>query len=133
MRMANLMELADQSIQTSQILVNNKLISESYYNMVSGFGITVATNGLLPAIVIYCQDRNQTRNINRKIILEIIARMIHDDNLFSMNNTHLNITNADSLLDAVKAHPLNRDLKMEVLDCAIALKQIIRTYEAEKQ
>lgn len=130
-RMAKMMQLADSVLIVSGILKQNRngfFIEDSYNGQTSGFGVTVAMNGLLPALVIYYQQASESREINRKNILEAIARMIHQDEEFS---GHAQISNADSLLAAAIASPTSKSLRKEVLDCVVALKQIIRTYKLE--
>lgn len=131
-RMAKMMQLADSVLIVSGILKQNQngfFIEDSYNGQTSGFGVTVAMNGLLPALVIYYQQASVSREINRKNILEAIARMIHQDEEF---NGHAQISNADSLLAAAIASPTSKSLRKEVLDCVVALKQIIRTYKLEE-
>lgn len=128
-RIAKMMLLANSVLSESGILKegqNGLFIEESYNGQTAGFGITVAMSGLLPALVIYYQQASDTREINRKNILEAIARMIHQDEEFENHNR---ISNADSLLAAAIASPTSKSLRKEVLDCAIALKQVIRTYK----
>lgn len=128
-RTAKMMQLADSVLEKSGILKRSQegsFIEDSYNGQTAGFGVTVAMNGLLPALVIYYQQASESREINRKNILEAIAQMIHLDSDF---NDGQNITNADTLLAAAIASPASKTLKKEVLDCAIALKQIIRTYK----
>lgn len=124
-RMAKLMQLADSVLEKSGI-INGNFIEDSYNGQTAGFGVTVAMNGLLPALVIYYQQASETREINRKNILEAIARMIALDDEYKDT---FGIRNADTLLRAAIDSPTNKTLKREVLDCAVALKQIIRTYK----
>lgn len=127
-----MIQLADSVLVESRILKtgqNGPFIEDSYNGQTAGFGITVAMNGLLPALVIYYQQASESCEINRKNILEAIARMIHQDDEFANRE---NIHNAETLLAAAIASPASKTLKREVLDCAIALKQIIRTYKLER-
>ena len=89
-------------------------------------------SGLLPALVIYYQQASESRNINRKNILEAIGLMISQDHDFTEIQ---DIKDAESLLRAAiktRDNAKSKKLKQEVIDCAIALKQIIRTYELIK-
>lgn len=128
-RLTTLMQLADGVLRPSGILKANGRIEDSYNGQTSGFSVTVAMSGLLPALVIYYQQASESRNINRKNILEAIGLMISQDHDFTAVS---NINNAKSLLRAAietRNKAENKKLKQEVIDCAIALKQIIRTYE----
>lgn len=128
-RLTTLMQLADGVLRPSGILKANGRIEDSYNGQTSGFSVTVAMSGLLPALVIYYQQASESRNINRKNILEAIGLMISQDHDFTAVS---NINNAKSLLRAAietRNKAESKKLKQEVIDCAIALKQIIRTYE----
>lgn len=127
-----MMQLADRVLSVSGILKQNQngfFIEDSYNSQTAGFGITVAMNGLLPALVIYYQQASESREINRKNILEAIAQMISQDEEY---RNHKQISDANSLLKAAMASPTSKSLRKEVLDCVVALKQIIRTYKLEE-
>ena len=131
-RLTTLMQLADGVLQPSGILKANGRIEDSYNGQTSGFSVTVAMSGLLPALVIYYQQASESRNINRKNILEAIGLMISQDHDFTEIQ---DIKDAESLLRAAiktRDNAKSKKLKQEVIDCAIALKQIIRTYELIK-
>lgn len=131
-RLTTLMQLADGVLRPSGILKANGKIEDSYNGQTSGFSVTVAMSGLLPALVIYYQQASESRNINRKNILEAIGLMISLDHDFTEIQ---DIKDAESLLKAAiktRDNAKSKKLKQEVIDCAIALKQIIRTYELIK-
>lgn len=131
-RMARMIQLADSVLSECRILKHGKngpFIEDAYNGQTAGFGVTVAMSGLLPALVIYYQQAGESCKINRKNILEAIARMIHQDQEFENRER---ISNADSLLAAAIESPASKALRKEVIDCAIALKQTIRTYKLEK-
>lgn len=131
-RLTTLMQLADGVLRPSGILKANGKIEDSYNGQTSGFSVTVAMSGLLPALVIYYQQASESRNINRKNILEAIGLMISLDHDFTEIQ---DIKDAESLLKAAietRDNAKSKKLKQEVIDCVIALKQIIRTYELIK-
>lgn len=128
-------EINDRGERKPGILNDDNTISQSYNSQTAALGVTIATNGLLPALVIYYQDRAQ--KVASKEILEAIGKMISKDQFF-LNNVKLSngtgmIVGAKSLLEAVLKNPENSLLKQEVLDCAVALKQIIRTYPLKEE
>lgn len=141
-RLSVLLPLAYKAI-TDCGIVNNGVIHDSYNGLIAGFGVMVATNGLLPAVVIYYQQKNDSRKTDRRVILEMIAVMMQEDG-FSCNN--MPITDASSLLSAVlslqnkqdetkdknKQSNVEKKLRTEVIECAIALKQMVRTYKSLK-
>ena len=135
-RMADLMLKANKILESSGILQrddqNQLYIEESYNGQTSSFGVTIAMSGLLPALVIFYQETSDNRKIDRKNILEAIAKMIDKD------KPRWQINNARSLLEKALGSGVNNEnlkkeidagLKKEVLECTTALKQIIRTYE----
>ena len=105
----------------------NMYIKSSYDGKVSGFGIAVALSGLLPALAMYF---NESRGeIKTRPILEVIAKIIIEDSeyeLLKSNNT------ARGLLDHAmqKSTDLNK-LKKYLLEAAVALKQVVRTYNLD--
>lgn len=126
-RAAQLMQLANDKLKKSRLLkkdAEGDYIEDTYNGQTAGFSVTIAMNGLLPALVIYYQQTSESRESNRRDILEVIGQMIGADKAFNRPN----IKNADSLLKAAIAAPADKALKQEVTDCAIALKQIIRTF-----
>lgn len=111
---------------------NQLYIEDSYNGQTSSFGVTVAMSGLIPALVIFYQETSDNRKIDRKKILEAIAKMI------DLDKPQWQINNARSLLEKALGRGVNDEnlkkeiaagLKKEVLECATALKQIIRTYD----
>lgn len=131
-RTAQLMQLADNKLKSSNLLRKDQygtFIEDAYNGQTAGFSVTIAMNGLLPALVIYYQQASESREINRKNILEVIGQMIEADSAFNRPG----IKDADSLLKAAIARPTDKALKQEVIDCAIALKQIIRTYRLKEK
>ena len=137
-RMTQLIKLADKVLVNSGIKTgNSNNIKDSYNGQTSAFGVTVLMSGLVPALVIYYQDASDTREINRRTILEAIGQMIGQDKAASMiiaeRPMNQSIRNADTLLrTAIKCADNQKQLKQlsrEVIECTTALKQIIRTYK----
>jgi hypothetical protein len=136
-RMTQLIKLADEVLVSSGIKQQNSNdIKDSYNGQTAAFGIMVLMSGLVPALVIYYQDANENREINRRAILKAVGQMIGRDPKATamiadrpMNQT---IRDADTLLKAaIRCADDKTQLKQlsrEVVECATALKQIIRTY-----
>ena len=135
-RTIDLMLKANLAIESSGILQKDDYgqcyIEDSYNGQTSSFGVTVAMSGLLPALIIFYQETSDNRKIDRKKILEAIGEMIKSD------KPEWQIHDAKSLLEKALGRCINNEdlkreiatgLKKEVLECATALKQIIRTYE----
>lgn len=122
-----LMKLADQAIQNTDGLFKNRLnlqIHDSYNGQTAALGVAIAMSGLRPALANYYQD-NDKRKVNRCTILDAIAKMISYDNDFRGD-----FADAKALFKYAIEKDADLDaLKREIVDCAIALKQVIRTYE----
>lgn len=136
-RMVFLVGLADDALVQSGI--RNKTsysIIDSYNGQTSAFGVTVAMSGLVPALVMYYQEGSDRSKIDKRPILEAVALMIKGDTLFSESVCERGISNADSLLKFALSHAKNRDVMRamtnEVIECTMALKQVIRTYKLIK-
>ena len=142
-RMAKMMQLANQALTDSGILQQDKdgpFIEDSYNGQTSAFGITVLMSGLIPALAIYYQEARKKKKINRRNILEAIGKMIENDKEVSIQikDQPLNqkVKGADTLLrtafTCANDKKILKQLSTEVLECATALKQVIRTYKLKK-
>lgn len=131
-RMSKMMVIAERALTESCIYDKETgNITDSYNGLTAGLGVTVAMNGLLPAIVMYYQDSNASRKTDRRQILDIIGKMISLDGYKPQGLVQIN--DATSLLQAAIADKDGKTtLKREVIDCAVALKQIIRTHNLVK-
>lgn len=104
----------------------NEVIYESYNGQVSSLGVSILTIGLKPSISVFYQDAPQQEGIYndayRRGILEVIARMLSQ----YRNNYHFN--NARELCRAV-INDERDSMKTDIINCSIALKEVIRTYK----
>lgn len=132
-RMTKLMSYADTALTESGIrTVGSTAINDSFNGQTAAFGVTIAMSGLIPALAIYYQQASETREIDRRQILDAIGRMIAKDQFRISQKAEDNIHDAKSLIRIAIKYSTDKDkvksLKREVIDCAIALKQVIRTY-----
>lgn len=108
---------ADEELQNSNLFEDeaHQKIHKSYNGYVAALGVTVLMIGLVPALVVYYQDKD---NVCRKNVLEVIAKM-------------LGYETASVLLDtALKSSDNEKNiLQKNVIKCSVALKQVVRTYE----
>lgn len=134
-----LVKLADEALREqvanptqgiSRILSDNNCdIEEAYNGSIASLSVSIAMSELRPSLAIYYQDKpnSATRpKANRRSVLDVIARIItndpdypqdfSDDGKFAENFFRYAINTVDS------------NLKKEVIECAIALKQVVRTY-----
>lgn len=119
-----LIKLADAKLRASNMLkVEN--IAATYDGKTAALSVSVAMSGLLPTLAIYFQDFDSKHPDApcRRNVLNVVATMITNPE----QNTKF--SNAESLLRYAIEHPRDLEyLKKEVIDCSIALKQVVRTY-----
>lgn len=128
-----LMQYAESALTqgVGTILNRSKFeIQDSYNGQIAAFGVTIAMSGLLPALAIYYQKSSEKCAVDKKNILEVIGKMIEMDQEFN-KILNLRINSAETLLrEAIKLNSNDlKKLQKEVIDCAIALKQVVRTYK----
>lgn len=123
-RIEKLIPIADKAIKSSGIVKEGK-VNESYDGKIAGFGVSVAISGLRPTLAMYF---NENGNVKTRSILEAIATIIKDD---------VGLTN-DTAKDLLQyalgniSEEQGEKLKKHILEAAIALKLVVRTYEQDK-
>lgn len=136
--MTQLIKLADEVLVSSKIKSSgSNTIDKSYNGSAAAFGVTVLMSGLVPALVMYYQDAGEKSEINRRVILEAVGQMIRLDKqataMIAGRPMNQSISGADTLLQAAVKSASNKSLlkqlSHEVIECATALKLIIRTYK----
>lgn len=106
----DLMRKADEVLRRMDTILNRDgSIDSSHNGQVSALGVSILMIGLKPTIAVYYQDDK------RRKLLEVIARM-------------LNKKGAEELTREIVKDP-NDSLKTDILNCSVALKQVIRTYD----
>jgi len=128
-RNEKLMQLAQKALDGDGAIwiKEGQSILDAYNGQIAALSVTVALSGLRPALAIYYQDKPNAgtkRKAYRRTVLNLIARMITQDDEY-----HNNPDGSEALL----RHALDEStdlkfLKKEVIECAIALKQVVRTY-----
>lgn len=124
----------------------NKKIYESYNGQISALGVSILMIGLCPTLAVYIQDipvnNSGVNNAYRIFLLEIIARMLENyksdkyGEILSVTNP---IVDKYDKINCRKAYNLvkyimnfgqqgNKEVYTDILNCSIALKEIIRTY-----
>lgn len=125
-----LMRIANNVLLSEELLFNdiNELsIDESYNGQIAAFGVSIAMSGLLPTLASYYKERSST-NVNRRDIIEVLAKMIAKDKA----SVYPTINNAETLFKFAIEHGNDRAFTKEVEECSIALKQIVRTFNLTK-
>lgn len=134
-----LVKLADKALReqvanpnqgVSRILSANSCdIEDAYNGSIAALGVSIAMSGLLPSLAIYYQDKpnsNTRPKANRRSVLDVIARMITLD-----ESTQWDFSNSSKFAENFLRYAINNNtsqLKNEVEECAVALKQVVRTY-----
>lgn len=96
-----------------------KIIHESYNGQVSALGVSVLMIGLKATLAVYYQDENRRR------LLEVIVQMLNKKKGTSFANAEMFVREVMGNKD--KSKEVN--WKTDVVDCSVALKQVIRTYK----
>lgn len=123
-----LMGIAEKVLNDGNItIVKEGNIKDSYNGQIAALGVSIAMSGFCATLATYYKSsNNDTRAVDRKPILEIIARMIQEDKPIEFPQ----IRNAESLMAAaIKANEkVRKKLQKEFVECTVALKQVVRTY-----
>lgn len=124
-----LVQEADEALQQSEILQPDGNIYKSYNGQAAALGVSIAMSGLLPTLAIYYQDydANNNNTAYRRYVLNIIAKMVmHDNNQKGKDlfEKALRLSNSKDVNDVKELSKL----KSDIIDCSVALKQVIRTY-----
>lgn len=127
-----LMQKANEVLLANTYMFDNRnelTIKESYNGQIAAFGVSIAMSGILPTLAIYYKEKSST-DVNRRDIIEILALMIQADN----EKVSPVIDKAETLLKfAMECSDAERSyLTKELIECAIALKQVVRTYKLVK-
>lgn len=133
---------------------NKLVIYDSYNGQVSALGVSILMIGLCPTLAVYMQDAPAAAAVNkayRIYLLEVIARMLEK---YKANEykTIIDLEDSDetwskyNVIRCKKAYNLTRyifqlsrngdseeekKVKTDILNCSVALKEVIRTYTLE--
>ena len=123
-----LIQCADRALLDSNIIKDNK-IKESYNGAIAALGVSIAMTGFRPSLAIYYhkEEKKNILNIVLKILLDHrnTYYSFHDDKMNNGENVKLEIFLRYAFsCPEEKLKPLQK----EFLDCCIALKQVVRTY-----
>ena len=121
-----LIMLANAKLRGSDMLdQNSNSIADTYDGKTAALSVSVAMSDLLPTLANYYQDfdeKHPDAPCKRKV-LDVVATMI------DIPNGNGKFDDAEALLRHAIDHSGDLPyLKKEVIDCAIALKQVVRTY-----
>lgn len=105
--------------------VNDEIL-ESYNGQVAALAVSILMTGLKPTLAIYYQDAPGVENGSpdkayRKYVLEIIVKMLKAYKNYEYENAKELVRKALAMDDDSK-------LKTDIINCSVALKQVVRTY-----
>lgn len=126
----DLMGYAEECLQDKKCLLykkdGNSVIHESYNGQVSALGVSILMIGLRATLAVYYQDEPDKKDkAYRRNILEVIVQMLN-------KKDGTNFANAEEFVRAVMGNDdksKEEQWKSLVVDCSVALKQILRTYK----
>lgn len=124
-------QVANSDQGVSRILSENNCdIEEAYNGSIASLGVSIAMSELRPSLAIYYQDKpnSATRpKANRRSVLDVIARIVTKDT----DNPQWDFSNNNKFAENLFRYAVTSEdanLKQEVIECAVALKQVVRTY-----
>ncbi len=114
--------LAIAAIPDSEFLKDNKIASK-YHGYISSFGTMVLHAGPLAATLLYSEEGK-----DKKVVTDTIWKLLESEMKYK-ENQHENMLSC--ILDLNKANKKNElnKLRKEMLNAAIAIKLVLRTYE----
>lgn len=102
-------------------------IYKSYNGQIASLGVSILTIGLKPTISVFYQDapqKNETiKDAYRRFLLDVIAKM-----LSQYRTEQYHFQDAMELCRAV-INDARDSMKTDIINCSIALKEVIRTYK----
>lgn len=145
-RNKELIRLADEALKEQEVnvdlgisqILNESDIDAAYNGSIASLSVSIAMSDLRPALAIYYQDKPKSATrpkANRRSVLDVIGRIITKDAVvlgkpnwdFSEGGQY-----AKNLFSYAISNDEDEQLKTEIIDCAVALKQIVRTYNLVK-
>ncbi|HHT23328.1 MAG TPA: hypothetical protein GXZ87_08485 [Bacteroidales bacterium] len=118
--------LADEKLRNSNMYKNDDTIPEAYDGKTAALSVSVAMSDILPTLAIYYQDFDAKKPDKdcRRNVLNVVATMIDKP------NEDAKFLDAEELVRySVSGDADLQYIKKQVIDCAIALKHVVRTYK----
>lgn len=132
---SKLMGYADEVLREDNCPLFKKkstTIFSSYNGQVSALGVSILMIGLKPTVSVYYQDKRKEHEAYRQCLLGVIAKMLEKDDKWKPKLAKgASYENYAKELTRYILKNDNDTLKTDILNCSIALKQVIRTYNLE--
>ena len=128
----DLMGYAEECLQNKKCPLykkdGNGVIHESYNGQVSALGVSILMIGLRATLAVYYQDKPDKKDkAYRRNILEVIVQMLNKDTNKNKKDRTSFATAEDFVKEVMKSDEMI--WKSDVINCSVALKQVIRTYK----
>lgn len=127
---------ADEALQYSSLFKDkaHQNILKSYNGQIAALGVSILMSGLLPTLAIYYQHQLEQKNAAcRRNVLEVIARMMDYadakalfEEVLELNKKKRNPNQNEK--DLKDFETKWKQLQNKIVDCSVALKQVVRTY-----
>lgn len=132
-RNKELVEIAQKVLKEQNILLSKDCtILDSYNGQVASLSVSVAMLGLVPTLAVFYQDKpnDNEKKAYRRNVLDAVSRMICYDSRAKDDWKHFSDNGyfAKNMFSYAIDHRDDSLLRNEIIECAIALKQIVRTY-----
>ena len=134
-----LVKIADEVVAADTDLCIDGKVNSSYNGQISALGVMIAMVGLNPALCLYNQEGST--NVPRRNILSALAKIIAADRDFRTDLISRNFSDIGDNFDRRNLYERvihsegdeSRMFKTEILNCIVALKQVVRTYLPNEQ
>lgn len=109
---------------TPAIYKNGVIESESFNGQIAAFSVAVAISGLKPAMAIYYSNTGNS-SVDKSVIVDLLAKMYSKEKTFSNKDDFFKkVINAKGEEE--------QSLRKLIIEYAIALKLVVRTFKFKK-
>lgn len=116
---------ADAALLSTGI-ASKGVVPSAYKGAVSAFGASLVTSGLIPTLQFY-MAHSDNRDADYQKILAAIARIVGQDNS-TMENLKSQVMATIGIENAATRRLVTNQLKKKIIQAAIALKIMMRSY-----
>ena len=123
-RYAHLLMLADDAVCcVLQPQAHDFKIDSQYNGHVAAFGVSIVMSGVMPTLAYFNNSTNETQTVLRLFSKMVVADgfPVPDEDFSTAENLYA--TAARMSYDRLD------NFRREILECSVALKQVIRTYK----
>lgn len=134
---STLMRYADEVLREDKCPLFKKddptSIYSSYNGQIAALGVSILMIGLKPTVSVYYQDKPKDNEAYRRCLLGVIAKMLDKSDSKWKSKLAKEAPYEKYAIELTRS--IMKDdkdtLKTDILNCSIALKQVIRTYKLD--